>query len=254
FTIALQPHEAGLRLTLDTERDGQRGARVFEGASCTEVVDAAVLLLTLMLEADAREPAPVEQPPAEQPPAETPPVEQPPSRRRARATVRAAVLGELGYLPRAGLGAELGAGVAFGASQLELNGLWLPAVHSPRHEDGARVAIGLWAVRPGYCHRLFGRGVSLFACAGLELGRATGRGSDLSLQRERAYLWSAGHASVRASVALGRRVSLLLEPALAVPFARRRFVSVDAEGVTRSGLHTPAPVSGRVAIAFQASF
>jgi hypothetical protein len=250
IAIAVEQSERGYRLKLDTERDGAHGTRVFEAASCDEVVDAAALLLTLMVDEARSEPAP---PTAPVPPPPPPPPRTKPHR-RARATLQAAALSELGYLPRIGVGAELAVGAAIRDSRIELTGLWLPDVHSKRGDDGARVSIGLWAARLGYCHRLVGQRVALFGCLGMELGRASGQGSGLALQRERSYLWSAGHAALRGSVSLGRGVALLLEPALAVPFARRRFVSVDAQGAPDEVLHTPAPVSGRVAIALEASF
>ncbi len=255
ISIQLEQHDHSYRLTLDTERDGNQGTRVFEAGSCGEVVDAAALLLTLMLD-EVRSEAPTPAaPPPPPPPAPTPPPPPPAApRRRAHAIVQAAALGELGYLPRAGAGAQLAAGVAVQRSRIELTGLWLPDVRSGRGADGARVAIGLWAARLGYCHRLVGRRVALFGCLGLELGRARGQGLDLSQRRDRAYLWSAGYAGLRGSLALGRGVALLLEPGLSVPFERRRFVSIDASGDPSEALHTPAPVSGRLAIAVEASF
>jgi hypothetical protein len=254
IAVAVDEGEGGYRLTLDTERDGVRGSRVFEGTSCAEVSDAAALLVLLMLDETRPSPPPSPEPAPAPMRAPVPARPAPASTRRAHATLRAAVLGELGSLPRAGLGAELGIGVAFRGSRVELAGLWLPGVKSRRADDGARVEIALWAARLGYCHRLVGRSLALFGCAGLELGRASGTGIDLSQQRDRSYLWSAGHAALRAALALGRGVSLSLEPALAVPLARRRFVSTDADGSFREALHTPAPVSGRVAIALEAAF
>jgi hypothetical protein len=252
--VTVDEGERGYRLTLDTERDGVRGSRTFEAPSCAEVSDAAALLVLLMLDASPPSSPPSPKPAPEPAPAPLPARPPPASTRQARATPRAGALAEFGTLPRASLGAELGVGVAFRNSRVELTGLWLPGVKSGRADDGARVEIALLAARVGYCHRLVGRSLALFGCAGLELGRASGTGIDLSQRRDRAYLWSAGHAALRAALALGRGVSLSLEPALAVPFARRRFVSTDADGTFGEVLHTPAPVSGRVAIALEAVF
>ncbi|HEX5661042.1 MAG TPA: hypothetical protein VFX59_27810 [Polyangiales bacterium] len=253
--IRLDEHDRGYRLTLDTERDGVQGTRVFEAPRCADVVDAAVLLLSLMLDEARSEEIPPPPPPPLPPPAPPPPPPAPaPVERRVRASLKAAALGELGYLPRAGGGLEAALGLAVNASRIELTGLWLPDVRSGRGSDGARVAIGLWAMRLGYCHRLVGSRLALFGCAGLELGRAHGEGLDLTDERDRAFLWSAGHAGLRAALALGGGLALLLEPAVAVPFARRRFVSIDASGSPSEGLHTPATVSGRVAIALEAVF
>jgi hypothetical protein len=251
LAITVEELDGRYRLTLDTEHEGAHGTRVFEGVSCEEVVDAGALLLVLMLDQERSEASSV---PAPAPRAALPTPAPAPPRRRAHATLRAAVLGELGYLPRAGVGAELAVGVALRRARIELTGLWLPDVRSEREPDGARVAIGLWTARLGYCQRLLGRRVALFGCLGLELGQAHGQGLGLTQERERTYLWSAGHGGLRASFALGRSFALLLEPALAVPFARRRFVSVDASGAPSERLHTPAPVSGRLAIALEALF
>lgn len=244
----------GFRLTLETERDGENGRRELEAPTCKEVVDAAVLLLMLAVDHAQGEPAPPLEPPAAFPREVATPARAPsPPARRVRATVAAAALGELGYLPRAGAGAELALGMAIARSQLELRGLWLPPVRSRPGSDGARVAISLWAARLGYCQRLSGRRLALEGCLGLELGRASGAGQDLALQRARAYLWSAGYAGLRLAISLSPKLALTVEPGLAVPFSRRRFVSTDAAGAPNEQLHTPAPVSGRLAIALKLS-
>lgn len=273
--------QAGYRITLLTAHEGDEdplaiaGRRAFEGASCSDVADAAALLVALGIDplAAASVPSSTPEPSAAGPRARPPSVpsrtagsevgREPPSAPQTRAAgslrpgLRAGALLDVGYLPRAGVGLELGTGLSSGSSRVELTGLWLPGVSSSRAEAGARVKVSLWALRASYCQRFLAsaRGrLRAAGCAGLELGRASGDGVDLLDARQQRYLWRAGWAALRLSSALTRWLALSIEPGLAVPFARARFVSSDADGAVRSVLHTSRPVSARVALSLEALF
>ena len=257
--------EAGFRLTLRTSRAGDDplsngGTREFSGAQCGELAEAAALLIALSIDplavSSSGQPAPrahaADSPGSDAGEALTPaaaPV------RAVRGALRAAGLLDVGYLPRAGAGGELGASVSLRRSRLELTGLWLPGVRSERaRDDRARVRVALWAVRASYCLRALGQRSALSGCAGLELGRASGDGVDIAAAQSRSFAWVAGWLALRASTELTHWLGLSLEPAIAIPFARSRFVSRDADGAPRAVLHTPSPVAARVALSLEALF
>lgn len=236
----------GYALTLRTERAGESGVRSFRAASCAELADAAALVLVLSLGADEREAtqAPPDPDPRTESEARAPPL---------RVLLRAGGMGEYGYLPRIGAGAELGLALRMARQRLELTALWLPPVHSARR-DGARVAVDLWAARAGYCHDLFRRGAALLACTAVEVGRALGRGVDLDESSSEHFVWFAPSLSLRFSADLHRRLALYVDASASVPVVRRRFVSSDADGRRRDVLHTPRALSARLALGLEVSF
>ena len=280
FTFSFSAHiertADGFRLVLVSEHGGQHGERTFEGATCREVSEAAVLLIALSLD-DARASqggAPAREAPADAtqsgaskaaPAQGGQATAQAHDRPRAYGGLGAGALLDVGTLPRAAVGVELGVSLALARSRLALSALGLPAVQSERARDGSRVEVGLWAARLGYCHTLLAMPgasaaarastrASLGACLGFELGKAFGRGIDLRLPEPIRLLWAAGWLAARVSVALDAHWGLSLEPALAMPLQRGRFVSSDAQGAARVTLHTQALVAGRVSLALELSF
>jgi len=244
-------------LTLETEHDDVRGARRFRAARCEQVAEAAALVLALSIGAQS-ETEPVVPRDMEVPaPRTTLPDAAPATERRAPTRFSAVVgaLLERGLLPHAGVGPELGVGLAWRRSRATLSGLWLPPARSPRGDDGGKVAVSLWAARAGYCHTLLGRPrARLAGCAGLELGRAAGQGIALARPETRRTLWCAASLSARLSTQLVRRLGLYLEPGLAVPFVRRQFVSSDGQGQRLAILHTPQATSKRVSVGIELFF
>lgn len=264
YTVHIERAAGHYRLVLVTESAGVRGERVIEGESCDEVADAVVLMIALGVEGARGRQA---TPPAPRPPvqaAEPVASQQSPVPSRAatpkspgegtRWEMRAGALVDLGYLPRAGVGLELGVSVRFARARFELSALGLPGVRSERAADGAHVRVSLWAARASYCHRLLGDRISLWPCLGAELGSARGEGIDLRDARDTSFVWFAGWLSVRGVLALSRQVALSLAPALALPLSRRRFVSSDAQGAPAARLHTPALYDVRVALSVEVAF
>lgn len=236
----------GYTLLLTTLRGSERGERRFAAATCNEVAQAAALLLTLSLSESEPEPEPERAAPV--PPS---PIDDRPQ--TFDGELLGGALGEAGLMPRIAAGAELGAGVHWKRSHVDLFALLLPSVESER-VGTASVRVGLVTARAGYCHDLLQSRFTLSACGAIELGAARGRGLGLASGRESTLLWSAGLLSVRAVLELTRHLGLYLEPALAVPFDRPRFVVRDANSESATTLHAPAPISGRLALGARVPF
>jgi hypothetical protein len=64
----------------------------------------------------------------------------------------------------------------------------------------------------------------------------------------------AGWLALRLSAALTRWLGLSLEPGLALPFARSRFVSSAADGSPLARVHTPRPATARISLSLEARF
>lgn len=281
FHARIERTREGFRLVLVTEQHGQRGERTFEGSTCGAVSDAAVLLIALSLdERRAREGESAHQEPpitGPDPSAGTPAPSQgsqagavPHQSLRERWDVRAAGLLDVGTLPRAAAGFELGVSVSWARSRFSLSGLGLPPVQSERGPDGSRVEVSLWTARLGYCHTLLATlrspgadaragpppsaRLTLGACLGFELGSVLGQGVDLRAAKHPRFVWAAGWFAVRAAFALSRRWALSVEPALALATNRGQFVSSDPEGRVRYELFTPALFAKRLSLAVELSF
>jgi hypothetical protein len=288
FGARIERTRDGFRLVLVTEQRGQRGQRTFEGSTCREVSDAAVLLIALSLDetrarqgaATGPEPSATrdEAAPAASPEQASQAGVQARQSPRERWDLRAAGLLDVGTLPRATAGFELGLSVSWKSSRFSLTSLGLPPVRSERAPDGSRVEVALWAARLGYCHTLLAvlrappadaartevsversavpasARLSLGACLGLELGAVLGRGVDLREAKSKSFVWAAGWFAVRAAFALSARWGLSVEPALALATKRGQFVSSDAQGSVNDELFTPALFAKRLSLALELSF
>jgi hypothetical protein len=267
FDVRIDKRADHWQLRLVSEHEGRRSERSFEGQSCREVSEAAVLVIALSLDDSRLDVAGASDGPAageagerssvtgaDEASAGTPPEALHERSTRPRWAVHAGALLELGALPRAAGGVELGVGLTWSRARVLLSGLGLPGVHSERARDGARVQVSLWTTRLSYCQQLLGRDASVSLCGGGELGRVSGRGVDLSAAKRPRSVWAAGWLALRLALRLTTQLDLTLEPALAVPLARRRFVSSDAQGRPREELHTPAAVSARIGLGVEARF
>jgi hypothetical protein len=160
---------------------------------------------------------------------------------------------DVGFLPKPGVGPALALAYLGARFRAELWSYWLPARETSPDPNG-RVAVSLWAFRPTGCGRLWGKALGLDLCLGLELGRSRGRGRDLASVRDRSWFYRSAWAALRFSSTIRRRWGLFLEPGLAIPFGRPRFVS-DAGGTGSAlDLHTPTVVSARVTLGLEARF
>jgi hypothetical protein len=251
----LRRAEAGFALDLATEQGGERGERHLTAPACAELAEAAVLVVALAVIEQAPEPeAPREPAPprdTEVPPPQAPeaPAEKP---TRRNLTLRADALLDVGSLPQLGFGPQLSVGYLGRNLRAELAGYWLPAQETQR-STGGNVSVSSWALRPVGCARLWGTTLRLDACAGLELGRIVGEGTDLNQERQRAWFHRAAVAGLRASLALDR-LAAVLEPGLAAPLGRPRFVSDAGMGGVTRPLHTPASVAFRATLGVELRF
>jgi hypothetical protein len=243
-------HDArGYTLQLRTERGSEHGERTLQAGSCSELVDAVVLVLALSIDDPAQAPSSSRSTSAAK---SDESLHAAPRERFV--SLRASGVIEHGAMPRLAGGAELALALTWGRSHAELTGLFLPRVAGATADDGARVDVQLWATRIGYCHDLLGQRVRLASCAALELGRMDGAGVGLVRHRTQAFAWSAGWLSLRLSLRLHARFSLVLEPALAVPFVRRQFVSSRPEGGRASMLHGVESTSRRASLGAELTF
>jgi len=278
FRAEIEKRDHRWYLFLVSEHDGERTERTFEGESCREVTDAAILLIALSLDdvrrarADAANgvgnaasaPGDVPEPAAGAPEVRSEIETQalPATGKRLRWGPHASALLELGILPRAAAGLELGVSASWASSLVSLTGVGLPGVRSQPVPDGSRVKVALWAARLRYCHRALGASAlatarvhaSLGVCGGAELGEVSGDGIGLRDVRRGDFVWGAGWLGLRAALALTSQLGLHLEPALVMPVSRRRFVSSDAQGGTGDILHTPALLSVRIGLGVEARF
>gem|GEM_PF-6568864 len=186
------------------------------------------------------------------------PAAPPRSRRATRSSsiaLRGAALLDAGFLPHAAVGPELGVAlVPSDRLRVELAGFWLPW-RTSAPGDGGRVAVTLWALRPMGCLGLWRSSpLEVDGCVGFELGRARARGSDLSVRREPDWLYRAGWAALRLGARLADRWALLLEPGVAIPLGRPRYVSEATGSGAPSVLHTASPVAFRSTLALVRRF
>jgi len=167
-------------------------------------------------------------------------------------TIRGALAADAGSLPGVGLGAQLGASVAWSELELRALGSYFPSRQaSVESLAGAPIGaeLGLAAGSLLLCAPELVRAASLAfgACGGAELGALSGEGSGLSEPHARQSPWAAALGQLSARWGMGQG-GLALEALLgaAVPLVRDEFSVVD-EGNLRV-LHRPAPVAVRASV------
>jgi hypothetical protein len=175
--------EGRYRAEVKTRSQGVRGARTFHAATCAALAEATALLLALMVDptviaatADAMAPPPERPsplPPLPSPPAIAVPERPAPSPApafvasasrpwRLAPRLEATAAFDVGTLPRAATGVEVGAGVEYGAVLLTLDvGVW-PSPISPGDSTGS---LTLTTGQLSLCGRPLSH-VPLWACGG----------------------------------------------------------------------------------------
>jgi hypothetical protein len=249
------PIGKGQRLHLDIEEDGRRSSRVISGGDCDELVDAAVLAITLALQGDATvatlDGAP-SNPLSEQ--AGTPVLddgrldgpESAPrspvgaSKLRVSAAVEAVL--DLSALPEPAPGLAIAVRGELDRFGLSAYAAWLPAQRlSVRANEFVDFELVTGGVRA--CHDLFEGVIRGDACAVLEVGRLAASSADLDSSRDVANLWLATGAALelRQRVLQGLEVQLRAEPL--VPLLRKQYAVNREERV-----HAPAPLDARLSL------
>lgn len=248
------PSARGYRLSLEVYENGRRSSRWLEAPSCEDLVDAAVLAITLALAPENAPAAASEGSHAPAPQAtdaaaisaDSAPLAEPLAMADAAAPVRGVaalgVVAEQGALPGFALGVSFSAGAHWTRWSAELYGMLFGgqrlAARPGQYIDFELNVAGLRG-----CQRWPGRTLVLAACTGIEAGRWEAFGADLAGARRSRDLWLAPAAALAAGLTLTGALALELRAEGAVPLARKRYVINDDEGV-----HTPDAVSWRLTL------
>jgi len=244
------PGERGYRLALEVLQRDLRSSRVLEAEDCNDLVDAAVLAITLALgEARGRddaglaiEPAPAQGEPARSTTDVPPPVGNAPDV-RTDAEEAGSVLGgflsvgalmEIGALPSATAGLGLGGGLRRGSLTLAAHGALLATQRSSVGPDES-VELGLWFAGLRGCYAPLEGPFRIDACGGLQLGRYHASGIALRSARDVEDSWVAPEASLALAFPVSSSFSVTSGVALAVPLSRHRYTINVSESI-----HEPA--------------
>ena len=238
----------GFRLLLRTTLDGRSGERELSGPSCDEVTDAAIAMLAVLLDAEARRaealPEPEPEPAPEAPPAQRAkpaPVARVPSPRRIPpaapaldGVLFAGVGSGVGFLPGVALAFDARIAVRRGPWSLHLAGqLWPQRVAPSPDLAGAGAELALFAVGVQGCREQPVGRVGLRFCGGLDAGWTRAHGFGVDERRAPLVYGSSVVAGFGLAFAISRsfRVRGLVEGNL--PLARPRFVLSNVGAVYR---------------------
>ena len=257
FELAIAPRPAGgwhLRL-LARQRPARRVAdasprlRELDAKSCPELAEAAAVAIAVSIRAFAdaavasRREADTAVPPSSPAPAPGVTVQAPPPAQPARAwqpAIHAALAGDIGELPGAGLGVFGGAALSRRWVRLDGTMGWLPS----RETGNGQFQLASGAV--DVCFVPTWRDGALRACGGAELGAYWAAGVGVPRPDSTTTLWRAGRASVGALIGLGGALSVSLEATAVFPFSRPKFVLNEMDPVYQS-----ARVAGRLALGLE---
>ena len=236
---------------------GASGDRVFEGATCARVGDAAVLIVALMLD-PVQVVTQIEAPGAEAPPS-TPVAPSESSRRAAdgraagRLELAVQATGDAGSLPEPTVGAGLAAGVRFGRSLVQADIVaWVPrrAYGGPTAASGGEIQLYTASVRG--CSAAIGAlksGLVFEPCARAEGGLTIGRGFGIAEPVTSLSPWVAVFAGLSIRQTSSESLGAWLSVEGGVPFVRPNYVIEEFGTVFRAG-----PVLARVSFGLAWSF
>jgi hypothetical protein len=284
------------RVLIATNVDGVSGERTLESDSCASLAKGAALVLAWAIDPersratvpaapaglpDATPPLTIPTPPEEGPPplpstAKAPasrsppppttaePAPRNPSKRAGgqrwpvQASVIADASGDLGVLPEAGLGVEVGAGVLAGPLRFEVLGSdWLSqnvtSAAAPTSGQGATLHFLEGALRG--CFRFPRGALELDPCVGAGVVVANSVGFRESSTESSSEAWFVTHADVLGTWRFAGPLALRATLGLIVPFSHPVFDITDMNGTQRlSVLHEEAAVGGRVTLGMEAHF
>jgi hypothetical protein len=259
--VRVRERDGRWALTLSTvERaSGERRERVLEGTSCDEVTAAAAVALAMVIKAKepTASPAPSEQaaePEQEQEPepAMTPPSPpRPPSASAARPrpddsrklgfALSLAGLGDVGALPNAAAGGELGAALDYRGLRISALGALIVGSDEQASGKGADFDLTLGALL--LCGRqAIGPAVASL-CLGLEAGQLNGAGVGVKNPRSGESFWWAPRLEPGVLWPVAGNFSIFGRFGATLPRIRRTFVLDDTLLV-----HKPAALTGRLAL------
>ncbi len=270
-SVVITPVQDKYRLTLSTRRGATSGERAIEDARCTDLAEAATLMIALTVDADAvldaqaqsdvstqasgqtSTPGAAQKTPSD---SELPPSLQPKPRARAAKPerdlrIRASVMGDAGFLPAPSLGPELTISIARAGFALEGGGFWLPQ----RRSQGAQsVVVGMWAFALRGCRQRASNRWIIGGCLGAELGSVTADGRGLQENLQKRAWFSALDGLVRVRLRMTQRMWLATDLGVSVPFLRPRFVTQDTRDKSQTSLHTPHVLTARASLGVEFSF
>jgi hypothetical protein len=204
--------------------DVSSGERTIEGRTCTQVVDAVTLIVSLAL--DAQRQAAPEPPRAARVPAARARPDEP---LHLFAALRA--LGDKGSLPQPDVGLGLVLAAQYRLLSVELQGsAWLPrrVQGGPVADSGGEFQLYTGAAR-GCIDALSWptNGVALGPCAGAELGGMRGSSYGLSHPAPRTALWAAGLAGLSLRYVSSASLFAALLAEASVPWRRPGWQIMD---------------------------
>jgi hypothetical protein len=253
------PSAQGYRLSLEVYESGRRSSRWLEAASCEDLVDAAVLAITLALAlrgagADATRAASHDEAPADarghvaagasadgaaSSAAATPPADSPEVPVRGVASL--GMVAELGALPEPALGVSVSAGAEWQAWSLGAYGILFGGQRlAVRPAQSVDVELSVAGLRG--CRRWLEQPLLLDTCVALEAGRWEAFGTDLQAARRARDLWLAPGAALAAGIELTPALALQVRADAVLPLTRKRYIVNENEGV-----HASDAVSWRLA-------
>jgi hypothetical protein len=233
---------------------GEPRERKLRGKSCSEVSEAAAVAIAMTLGgqnepndanetsaeiAEAPETAAPAAPPERPATRAKPPVSQRATEPGLEGLVALHALLDVGTLPSAALGFDVGAGVAWRKLRVVAEGGYvLPSEVQIAEGRGGTFellygALLVCAVQP------LGPVVGS-SCAGYEVGRMSGEGEGVSDPHLENTFWHAGRLELGLGISLAQNLRLSAGGGVAVPFSRPEFVLDPGEVV-----HRPSSVIGR---------
>jgi hypothetical protein len=263
--IELAPR-GGWRLHLATvgEQNGGQAAparsRDLTARTCAELADAAAVAIAMSVralneEANGEAIAPPPPPPVEPArPSQVPVVARAATGSPAAPVRRLGVgltltaLADIGALPNAGIGVELGAVLRMSSVRFVARGaLFAPNEKRLANGGGGGFTLGYGALLACLQHAL--DRPTLFACAGFELGWLSGEGVGVSQPRLGKTTWEAVTVEIGAAIPLSGPLAAVLRGGVGFPLRRPEFV---IDPTTR--VHRAASLDGRAALGLEYFF
>lgn len=256
------PSAAGYRLSLEVQESGRRSSRWLEAASCDDLVDAAVLAITLALTSETAAPQaegalgaststngaakPIDAG-GVTPAGSSPPVADALTDSGSvpvRGVASLGIVAERGALPKPALGFRVSAGAEWVGWSLGAHGISFGSQRlAARPDESVDFELGVAGLHG--CRRWLEQSLQLDSCVELEAGRWEAFGADLQASRRSRDLWLAPGAALVAGVALTSGLAVQMHADTLLPLARKRYIVNENEDV-----HTPGAVSWRLAVGF----
>jgi hypothetical protein len=248
------------KVTLTTQGEGASGRRSFSAESCQALADATALILAMTVNPNV---TPTEPPPTPAaapvtepaPPAPAPPSSSTPNE-LLHFSVRASLAGDVGMLPSASVGPEVGLAWLPGHLRAEVSASYLgPQLATSAASQGAGADIELWtfSARAGYAWPVGTFALGPLAGVDVESLSADGFGGTASSFHQSAVLAAIGGGGLlmwSPLPSLGLRLTAQAE----VPLSRPSFVVVDPAPAPAELVHRPSAIGGRAALGVEWRF